>query len=379
MSEKVYDLVFEGGGAKGSAFVGAMQTFYAQGCKPRRLVGTSAGAITATLLAAGFTPEELKMLAKEKKDGNPVFKSFMDVPDRKFCERFVELSDIFNELPEETDSLSMFTSLLSKKAKKEVVEKLLHIQPYRQLFCFIECGGLYAGEEFLRWIQSNLRKKKVAADITLVDFHENICKKAGVDLSLVASNTSKCRMMVLNHRTAPKCPLAWAVRMSMSIPFVWSEVVWQKEWGKYLDEDMAGDRIVDGGVLSNFPLFLVEKDAEGVQDKTQIMGSDLKDEDAGTIGLLIDESLHIPGQKDKAQCNFSNKLKTVNRVNNLINTMRGSHDNEMLAKNQHLVCRLPAKGYGTTEFEMKDQRLDDLITAGQKAMEAHLDQRKAAI
>ncbi|NOQ15090.1 MAG: patatin, partial [Methyloprofundus sp.] len=43
-----YDLVFEGGGAKGSVFVGALEVFFKnERRKSRRLLGTSAGAITA--------------------------------------------------------------------------------------------------------------------------------------------------------------------------------------------------------------------------------------------------------------------------------------------------------------------------------------------
>jgi NTE family protein len=47
-----YDMVFEGGGAKGMVFVGAMQEFESRGHSHDRLLGTSAGAITAALLAA---------------------------------------------------------------------------------------------------------------------------------------------------------------------------------------------------------------------------------------------------------------------------------------------------------------------------------------
>jgi NTE family protein len=54
-----FDLVFEGGGAKGSVFVGALEVFYAAGHQHARLVGTSAGAITAAFLAAGYTPAEM--------------------------------------------------------------------------------------------------------------------------------------------------------------------------------------------------------------------------------------------------------------------------------------------------------------------------------
>jgi hypothetical protein len=49
----LFDMAFEGGGAKGSAFVGALEMLEAKGHKHRRLIGTSAGANTATLVAAG--------------------------------------------------------------------------------------------------------------------------------------------------------------------------------------------------------------------------------------------------------------------------------------------------------------------------------------
>ena len=76
-------------------------------------------------------------------------------------------------------------------------------------------------------------------------------------------------MLVLNHRTAPDVPVAMAVRMSMSIPFVWREVVWQKEWGTYCGIDKTGATIVDGGVLSNFPIDLVACSDERIK---KIMG-----------------------------------------------------------------------------------------------------------
>ena len=41
-----FDLVFEGGGAKGIVFVGALNALLAGGHSYRRLIGTSAGAIT---------------------------------------------------------------------------------------------------------------------------------------------------------------------------------------------------------------------------------------------------------------------------------------------------------------------------------------------
>ena len=77
-----FNLVFEGGGAKGAVFAGAMQEFERQGHTYGRLLGTSAGAITATLLAAGFSAAEMLAQVNEKlPDGSPRFSTFMDVAD----------------------------------------------------------------------------------------------------------------------------------------------------------------------------------------------------------------------------------------------------------------------------------------------------------
>ena len=54
-----YDLIFEGGGAKGRIFVVACEEFFGRGHRFDRLLGTSAGAITAVLLSTGYTPAEM--------------------------------------------------------------------------------------------------------------------------------------------------------------------------------------------------------------------------------------------------------------------------------------------------------------------------------
>ena len=54
------DLVFEGGGVKGIGLAGAVETLEEHGYKPQNVAGTSAGAISASLLAAGYSAEELK-------------------------------------------------------------------------------------------------------------------------------------------------------------------------------------------------------------------------------------------------------------------------------------------------------------------------------
>ena len=67
-----FDLVLEGGGAKGLAFVGAMEVFERAGYTFDRVVGTSAGAIMASFLAAGYSADEMKAAMLEQVEGRPV-------------------------------------------------------------------------------------------------------------------------------------------------------------------------------------------------------------------------------------------------------------------------------------------------------------------
>jgi NTE family protein len=367
MSFKHYDMVFEGGGAKGSAFVGALEEFFRAGLKPRRLIGTSAGAITATFLAAGYTPQEMRDAVNERDaEGNPRFASFMDDPTAKdFTQEQLDKSltfEIFRKV--HFPFLPNFEWL-----DRRILNVLLEHGPhYCHLFSFVECGGLYAGEAFTKWLREKLEAKGIPGDITLKDF----AARAKYDLSLVVSDTTGADLLVLNSRTAPDCPLAMAVRMSMSIPFVWREVEWKKEWGTYLGRDLTGHIMVDGGALSNFPIRLIANEPATDALVREVMGEDVEAGTAGNLGLLIDEALPVPGQPEKPPRRI--KLRTISRVSRLVDTLTQARDNESIRERERLneVCRLPALGYGTTEFDMDEQRLEALVEAGRQAMARHL-------
>jgi NTE family protein len=364
-----FDMVFEGGGAKGSVFVGALQVLFAEGHTARRLIGTSAGAITASLLAAGYTPEEMLHAVNEKlPNGKPRFTTFMDKP---------KAADFSDDLRKSSQTAMALDSIpLPPLMDRRLLDLLLANPLYCQMFSFVEAGGLFTGGAFRAWLEEKMAVKGIAPSDTLKTF----AAKTGKDLSVVASDTTDVEMLVLNHRTAPDVPVTWAVRMSMSIPFVWREVVWQKEWGLYRGREKTGKAIVDGGVLSNFPIRLI------AEPSPAIMG----DEDpfaAGNLGLLIDEGLDVP-QREKATAAAAapttpspehrhkppsiNDFKTVRRVTRLIDTMMGARDNQDIRDHAAEICRLPAKNYGTTEFDMSPERLEALIEGGRQAMREHL-------
>jgi NTE family protein len=379
------DLVFEGGGAKGIVFVGAMQAFEERHLTPRRLVGTSAGAITAALLAAGYDAERMRKALEEEENGVPVFATFLDPPEREdFEDPDIEQS-LTMKLLQAVD-LPFIPGRLENKADRRLIDSLMKLPAYRTLFSFVERGGLYAGNAFLDWMGRKLDEIEAGlSDMTLAQLHA----WGGHDLSLVASDTTDRTMLVLNHRTAPNCPVLWAVRMSMSIPFAWHEVRWDEHWDPYVFTDLSSDQaeveprslaghaIVDGGALSNFPINLLTTTTPAVR---AVMGEPPAGP-AATVGLLIDESRKVEGAPPPAQGDGHDaiedvkKLRTVERVSRLINTMMAAHNSEQIRTYDELICRLPAKTYGTMEFDMSDARRGALVAAGKRAMAEHLEGR----
>lgn len=366
-----YDLVFEGGGAKGMVFVGALQEFEARGHTHGRLLGTSAGAITAALIAAGYDTQEMLAALAEKKDGKSVFTSFMGTP-APFTKKEILDSDILTLL--KSIDIPLLPAAVEEKLDDQLIGWLAKQPRSSHLISFVERGGWYSADNFISWLQTRLDtgkyrgKPRKFSQMTLKQFYAATKKY----LSVVASDTTGETMLVINHRTAPNCPLTWAVRMSMSIPLLWQEVVWQKEWGLYLGQDVTGHTIVDGGLLSNFPieLFLSSR-----KDITSVMGP--KGDDS-VMGLLIDETLTVPGADQPAAQKPSfnlGELHTVQRISNLVNTLLSAHDKMVMDAFEKLVVHLPAQGYGTTEFDMSDERRELLVAAGQKTMSKYLDQR----
>jgi predicted acylesterase/phospholipase RssA len=364
-----YDLVFEGGGAKGMVFVGAMQAFEEQKHTYDRLLGTSAGAITAALLAAGYGTDEMLRALSEQEDGAPVFAGFMGEP-APFSAQEIESGATRTLL--RNIQIRGFPRFVKDRLGGLVTKALLGADRFRNFFSLIERGGWYSAHKFVVWMQRKLNegtfqgRQRDFADMSLGAFHE----ATGRDLSLVASDTTAGRMMVLNHRTAPSLPLVWAVRMSMSIPMLWPEVKWRAEWGTYLDKPVTDHMIVDGGLLSNFPIELLVSADDHI---TALMG---EKRGGDVLGLLIDESKAVPNAPPKPAGGSGSldlsQLQIAQRIGRLANTLTGAHDKMVIEALEEYVVRLPAADYGTTEFNMDPPRRDALVRAGYEEMDAFL-------
>jgi NTE family protein len=219
------DGIFEGGGVKGIAFVGALEA-------ARELVGieewvnvagTSAGAIVAALLAAGYPAEELE--SKLPADYGPY-------ADYGLGGRYV--GGAWN--------LLFHRGMARGRAFEEWLGDLLEESPLRDrdaTFARLERSDLPADIAPEQREAARFRLRVIASDLTagrMLVLPQDIAGYRRLDGEELQPETLK---------------VAEAVRMSMSFPFFFEPV-------RLLDEKRHEHLIVDGGLLSNYPIWLFD-------------------------------------------------------------------------------------------------------------------------
>ena len=310
------DLVFEGGGVKGIGLAGALATLEEREYRPQNIAGTSAGAITAALLAAGYTATELREI-------------IITLDYRQFQDRAWE-----DKVPLVERSLSLLLDL-----------------------------GLYEGDRFLEWMRERLEAKGVRtfADLVHDEFADDPRYRSR--LQVIASDVTTRELLVLPRDArklgiAPdELDVALAVRMSMSIPVFFEPV--------RIENGETGQThvIVDGGMLSNFPVWLFDCEDGDVPEWP-------------TFGLLLVEpkpELPIGARLPKAKMTGHGPGAVIDYVKALAQTMMEAHDRLYVAQaNYARTIPIPTLGVGTTEFDLSRERAIALYDSGRWAAEKFL-------
>ena len=194
------DAVFEGGGARGLAFVGAIQAMEEEKVVWERLAGTSAGAVIAALLASGY-------------------KSY-------------EIRDRLSEID------------FSKLRGKTILNRIPIFGTFLELMVHL---GIYKNDYLETWMDSLLSKKGIKTFADLPDGK----------LKIIASDVSNGQMLILPDdldrysMTPADLKVSTAVMMSASLPFFFRPVIWKSK-------DRNKSYILDGGLLSNFPIWIFD-------------------------------------------------------------------------------------------------------------------------
>ena len=313
-TQKNYDLVCEGGGVKGIGLAGAYSVLDEKGYKPQNVAGTSAGAITAALIAAKYSSEELKDIIFELD-----YRQFED-------------KDWLDRIP----IVGMPLSILIEE-------------------------GIYEGERFYEWMRGLLEAKGIRTFKDLKTEFDD--PKYQYGLQVIASDVSARKLLILPRdahllgKEADDLEVALAVRMSMSIPIFFKPVVVANEQTNHKHV------IVDGGMLSNFPVWLFDC-------------SDEETPDWPTFGMLLvepDPKVSIADRLPDPEKAPHGARGLVALLSGMLHTMMEAHDRIYLEKASFArTIPIPTLGVGTTEFDLTKERAQALYDSGRQATEKFL-------
>ncbi len=300
------DLVFEGGGVKGIALAGAFLELDRRGYRPQCVAGTSAGAITAALVAAGYTGAELEHIVLEE----------MHFP--LFADR----------------------------------QRLALLGPLGEGIEILSDRGLHSGRYFREWIGAKLSAKGIDTFGDLRDEQESNPRRR-YRLQVIASDLTDHSMLVLPQDSArlgiepDALPVADAVRMSMSIPIFFDPII-------HPDGDRRKHLIVDGGLLSNYPIWLFDA-PDGVTPRFP------------TLGMLLvaphQQDPLLPGAAGRAAPAPAPSL--IGYVKAIAETMMQAHDRLYVEQGSYArTIPIPTLGVRTTEFDIAAPRARELFQSG---------------
>jgi NTE family protein len=229
------DGVFEGGGVKGIAFAGAIAAAEKDAGVREwvNVAGTSAGSIVAALLVCGYDAKGIHEILSETE-----------------YSRFADCGFGGKWIGGIANALFRLRGLAPGNYFKEWLSEHLASSPLAR--------GL--GKSELTF--ADLKRRDLPPRSELPQISDDAYERATFRLHVIASEVTSGRMLVLpealpdyedeNGKSLDKdsFPIVEAVRMSMSYPFLFTPVILRKGGKRHY--------VVDGGLLSNFPIWLFD-------------------------------------------------------------------------------------------------------------------------
>ena len=121
---------------------------------------------------------------------------------------------------------------------EEVLKKNFEQLKNIRIMNFATKFGLDSGDNFINWLKELMKRKDFDPEIKLKDFYE----KTKVDFQIMATNLNKYCYKKFNYIDTPNVKVLDAIRMSISIPFVFTA------------NEYENDIYVDGGLIDNYPI-----------------------------------------------------------------------------------------------------------------------------
>ncbi|MCM3869787.1 MAG: patatin-like phospholipase family protein [Pyrinomonadaceae bacterium] len=305
------NLVFEGGGVKGVAYGGVFEVLEQKQITPQieAVAGTSAGAITATMMSLNYSAEE--------------FTKIMMTLD---FEKFEDGCDL--------------------------------IGPFRLIRHF----GWFKGNYFLNLMESFIEKKTADGQkpgngrATFRDLVEKYADLHFKRLYVFGSNLTQQAVQKFSYETTPDVAVADAVRISMSIPFFFE--------ARYYEQNGSNDAYCDGGVLNNYPIdtFDEQHTAADPDSGHQMLHRTPNGE---TLGFHFDNSGQSPSPINSLRSFTGGVIDALLDIQDiLLKTNPGDERRSVFINDL---------GVKFTDFELSDQTKRALIDQGRIATTEYLD------
>lgn len=323
------NLVLEGGGVKGIAYLGALEILAAKGIlsQVQRVGGTSAGAINAILVGLGFTPAETKDILWSLD-----FNAFLD------------------------DSWGML------RDSARLIEKF----------------GWYKGDYFRGWIGKLIKEKTRNTEATFADLEAMKSNRNFKSLYFMGTNLSTSFSEVFSAEHTPRMCVADAVRISMSIPLFFAA-----------KRSVRGDVYVDGGVLDNYPVKLFDR--KKYVDTANFIETDYYRRinarfkgaerpispyvyNKETLGFRLDTKEEIALFRDHAEPVHEKIDDLFDYTWALIRTLLDAQQNAHLHSDDWArTVYIDTLGVRTTDFDLSDAKKESLIQSGKDGAIRYLD------
>jgi len=228
--------VFEGGGAKGILYVGALEGTLRRKLWFSEVAGASAGAIVATLVACGMEPRHMR-----------------------------------SEMEKALDALSP--------------PRLTNA--WRRL----RCGAGFLDQTALRdWLRGVLGRQCQLLNAAMAGetpTFEELFAATHIDLFVVAADLSARQVMVFNRKLTPRAEIASAVTASASIPLAFTPmhfITAAPDTGTLAERKPLSRVVADGGIAANYPAFVFTD--KGFR---KYVGLESDHETNPVVGFLLDE------------------------------------------------------------------------------------------
>lgn len=330
------NLVFEGGGVKGIAYVGALEALDQEGILKdiERVAGTSAGAMVAVLVGLGYTAKEIGDILWEIN-----FQNFMD---------------------------SSWGFVRDTKR-------------------FITDYGWYKGDFFRNLIAGYIEKKTKNGEIT---FKQLADEKKYRDIYLIGADLSTGYSKVFSASFTPDVKVADAARISMSIPLFFAAV-----------KGVNGDNhiYVDGGLLDNYAIKVFDRNNyvfnqtnarktdyyKKINEKMKARNAKLRKLDPvneyvynkETLGFRLDGQEEISMYLDPNAQPATKEIKSLfSYTKALVITLIDFQNNVHLHSDDwQRTIYIDSLGIGSTDFNISDQKKQNLVDSGRDFTQAYLD------